>query len=70
MSLPPEYFRNNYGQCRLGDACHCVRNLASWMGTMCAQWMPTTATSFDELIAIARRERAAKRGNHDGRNDS
>ncbi len=62
MSLPPEYFRNNYGKCRLADNCHCVRNLASWMGTLCAQWEPTQARSFEELIAIAKAEREAERG--------
>lgn len=56
-SLPREYFANNYGTCLLGDDCKCVRNLASWLGTTCAQWVPTKATSFEELIQQAKKER-------------
>lgn len=57
--LPDDYFRNNYGKCRLGDNCHCVRNLGSWMGALCAQWEPTQARSFEELMEIAKKERAS-----------
>ena len=59
MTLPPEYFINNYGRCRLGDDCHCVRELATWRGSICAQWEPTQARSFEELIEIAKKERAS-----------
>jgi hypothetical protein len=66
MTLPPEYFINNYGRCLLGDGCHCVRELASWRGSICAQWEPTKARSFEELIAIAKAEREKRDGRSNG----
>jgi hypothetical protein len=61
VSLPPEYFRNNYGQCRLGNDCHCLRNLGNWLGALCAQWEPTKATSWEELMEEARARRTKQK---------
>lgn len=66
MTLPPEYFINNYGRCRLGDACHCVRELATWRGSICAQWEPTKARSFEELMEEARAMRSKQKAVQDG----
>lgn len=66
MTMPPEYFANNYGVCRLGDDCHCVRNLGAWLGTVCAQWEPTKAKSFEELMEEARAMRPKQKAIHHG----
>ena len=57
MMVHTEYFRNNYGSCRLGDSCKCVRNLGDWLGVICSQWEPTKATNFEELAQEARKKR-------------
>jgi hypothetical protein len=36
---------------------------------MCAQWEPTKARSFEELIAVAAKQRREKRGGDNGRDD-
>jgi hypothetical protein len=60
-NLPADYFKNNYGRCLLGEGCHCLRNLGNWLGTLCAQWEPTTATSFEELMEQARAIRSKQK---------
>jgi hypothetical protein len=61
-----EYLRHNYGECLLGDGCHCVRNLGNWMGAVCAQWEPTKAKTFVELMEAARADRAKQKALRDG----
>lgn len=66
MTLPPEYFINNYGHCLLGEGCHCLRNLGAWRGAICAQWEPTKARSFEELMEEARAMRSKQKAVQDG----
>ena len=47
-----EYIQHNYGTCRL-ERCLCRDphnpRYGGWVGKLCPDWMPTSATNWEEL---------------------
>lgn len=59
-SFDDVYFLNNYGRCRLGEECECLKGLrfdGQWGGLMCDDWMPLGVRSMEELklLVLGRR---------------
>lgn len=49
------YFLNNYGRCKLGQDCECMKGQrfdGQWGGLMCDQWVPLGARSMEDLRAM------------------
>lgn len=56
--VSPDYFLDNYGSCQL-DPCTCLDPKTSrfggrWAGRGCPDWQPSGATSFAELMQLAK----------------
>jgi len=59
MSKPPsstvsssdlrEYIAENYGTCKLGNLCICLKPNRDWLGTICPHWQPIEADSWEAL---------------------
>ncbi len=60
MTIEPsaDYWLDNYGTCRLGVQCKCIRQQKDWPGRLCEHWVPLGVTSFesyrDRLLAQER----------------
>lgn len=48
-----EYIQHNYGKCKL-EKCLCrdphFPRFDQWVGKLCPDWQPTSATTLDELF--------------------
>lgn len=44
------YLADNYGTCRLGEKCACLRAAYEWNGQGCQNREPASATTWDELM--------------------
>ena len=59
------YLKNNYGSCKIGDECVCIRQ--GWQGMLCPNWQPTKAKTINELLEIARRQYVEDKSNRPDR---
>lgn len=48
------YLADQYGSCRKGDKCECLRPGNPWIGTGCLDWEPLGVKTFQELYDVAR----------------
>lgn len=47
-----EYLLDNYGSCRRGPLCQCLRG--GWLGRGCSCWKPAGVRNWEELDALMR----------------